>query len=176
MRDSAGVLRLGRLYFVSPGQINFEVPAVTAYAGSGLVSAATVTIKNATPGIFTANGNGAGVPAALALRVAPNGAQSPVIVFQCNAAGCSPAPIVMGGDQVFIELYGTGARKRTSLENVTCTIGGVAAPVAFAGAQRVIGLDQINVQIPDSLRGRGEVQLLLTVDGETANPVTLNVQ
>ncbi len=184
VRDSAGVLRLGRLYFVSPGQINFEVPGatavgdatVTAYAGSGLVSTDTVSIKNVAPGIFTANSSGAGVPAALALRVAPNGAQSPVNVFQCGAAGCVPAPIVMGGDQVFIELYGTGARKRTSLDNVTCTIGGVAAPVLFVGAQGIIGLDQINIQIPDSLRGRGEVQLLLTVDGEAANAVTLNIQ
>ena len=185
VQDSAGTNRLGRLYFVSPGQINFEVPAatavgnatVTAYAGSGLVSTATVAIKNTAPGIFTANGNGSGVPAALGLRVTPAGAQSPVNVFQCNAAGvCTPAPIAMGTDRIFIELYGTGARKRTSLDNVTCTIGGVSAPVAFVGAQGVIGLDQINIEVPASLRGRGEVPLVLTVDGEVANTVTLNIQ
>ncbi len=185
VQDSAGVNRLGRLYFVSPGQVNFEVPAataagdatVTAYAGSGLVSTATVAVKNASPGIFTANGNGSGVPAALGLRVTPAGAQSPVNVFQCNAAGvCTPAPIAMGTDRIFIELYGTGARKRTSLDNVTCTIGGVSAPVAFVGAQGVVGLDQINIEVPASLRGRGEVQLVLTVDGEAANSVTLNLQ
>ena len=185
VRDSAGVLRLGRLFFVSPGQINFEVPAaaaageagLTVYPGSGLISTGTVTIRNATPGIFTANGDGKGVPAALAVRVAPDGTQTAVNVFQCNASGvCAAAPIVMGNDQVFVSLYGTGVRKRTSLENVTCTIGGVAAPVAFAGAQGIVGLDQINIQIPASVRGRGEVPLLLTVDGETSNPVTLNVQ
>jgi len=185
VRDSAGVLRLGRLFFVSAGQANYEVPAATAvgnatvtvYAGSGLVDSGPVVIKNAAPGIFTANGNGAGVPAALAVRVAADGTQTPVNVFQCNAAGaCSTAPIVMGADRVFVSLFGTGVRKRTSLENVTCTIGGVAAPVAFAGAQGIIGLDQINIEIPASLRGRGEVPLLLTVDGETSNPVTLNVQ
>ena len=82
----------------------------------------------------------------------------------------------MGADRIFVSLYGTGARKRTSLENVTCTIGGVTAPVAFAGAQGIIGLDQINIEIPSSLRGRGEVPLLLTVDGESSNPVTLNIQ
>lgn len=184
VRDSAGVLRLGRLYFVSSGQINFEVPGataegeatVTAYAGTGLVSTGTVGIKNAAPGIFTASGNGTGVPAALALRVTPAGVQSPVNVFQCGSAGCSAVPMVFGGDQIYLELYGTGARNRTSLANVTCTIGGVTAPVAFVGAQGVVGLDQINVQIPDSLRGRGEVQLVLKVDGESANTVTLNVQ
>jgi uncharacterized protein (TIGR03437 family) len=185
VQDSAGVNRLGRLYFVSPGQVNFEVPAatavgdatVTAFAGSGLVSTATVAIRNASPGIFTANGNGSGVPAALGLRVTPAGAQSPVNVFQCNAAGvCTPAPIAMGADRIFIELYGTGARKRTSLDNVTCTIGGVSAPVAFVGAQGVIGLDQINIEVPASVRGRGEVPLVLTIDGEVANTVTLNIQ
>jgi uncharacterized protein (TIGR03437 family) len=185
VQDSAGVNRLGRLYFVSPGQVNFEVPAatavgdatVTAFAGSGLVSTATVAIKNTSPGIFTANGNGSGVPAALGLRVTPAGAQSPVNVFQCNAAGvCTPAPIAMGADRIFIELYGTGARKRTSLDNVTCTIGGVSAPVAFVGAQGVIGLDQINIEVPASVRGRGEVPLVLTIDGEVANTVTLNIQ
>jgi uncharacterized protein (TIGR03437 family) len=185
VRDSAGVLRLGRLFFVSPGQINYEVPATTAsgdatvtvYTGTGTVAAGPVAIKNAAPGIFAANGNGAGVAAALAVRISADGTQSPVSVFQCNAAGtCSPAPIVMGEDQVFVSLFGTGVRKRTTLENVTCTIGGVAAPVSFAGAQGVVGLDQINIQVPAGVRGRGEVPVLLTVDGETSNPVTLNVQ
>ena len=187
VRDSAGVLRLGRLYFVSPGQINFEVPAstavgeatITVLTGTGSTSTGKVAIKNASPGIFTANGNGAGVPAALAVRVSADGTQTPVNVFACDAAGrCAPAPMSMGAatDQIFVSLYGTGVRKRTDLEKVTCTIGGVAAPVSFAGAQGSIGLDQINIQIPNSLRGRGEVAVLLTVDGETSNPVTLNVQ
>jgi len=185
VRDSAGVLRLGRLFFVSPGQANFEVPAATApgeatvtiYPGSGLVDSGPVTIKNTAPGIFTANGNGGGVPAALAIRVAPDGTQSPVNVFQCNSSGaCSPAPIAMGADRIFVSLYGTGVRKRTSLENTVCTVGGVAAPVSFAGSQGIIGLDQVNIEIPASVRGRGEVQLVLRVDGETSNTVTLNIQ
>ena len=187
VRDSANVLRLGRLYFVSPGQINYEVPAATAVGeatitvltGTGSTSTGKVAIKNATPGIFTANGNGAGVPAALAVRIGADGTQTPVNVFACDAAGrCAPAPISLGAatDQTFVSLYGTGVRKRTDLDKVTCTIGGVAAPVSFAGAQGSIGLDQINIQIPNSLRGRGDVPVLLTVDGETSNPVTLNVQ
>ena len=187
VRDSAGVLRLGRLYFVSPGPINFEVPAATAVGestitvlnGTGSTATGKVAIKNASPGIFTANGNGAGVPAALAVRVSADGTQAPVNVFACDAAGrCAPAPMSLGTvtDQTFVSLYGTGARKRTDLEKVTCTIGGVAAPVSFAGDQGSIGLDQINIQIPNSLRGRAEVAVLLTVDGETSNRVTLNVQ
>ncbi|MFN0101762.1 MAG: hypothetical protein ACKV2U_06680 [Bryobacteraceae bacterium] len=187
VRDSAGVLRLSRLFFVSPGQINFEVPAATAtgngtvtvYTGTGATSTGPVAIRNAAPGIFAASGNGAGVAAALAVRISADGVQTPVSVFQCDAAGkCVAAPIPMGAatDQVFVSLFGTGIRKRTSLDNVSCTIGGVAAPVAFAGPQGLVGLDQVNIQIPASLRGRGEAPVLLTVDGETSNPVTLNVQ
>ncbi len=37
-------------------------------------------------------------------------------------------------------------------------------------------LDQINIEIPRSLAGRGEVELLLLVDGQKANPVTLYIK
>jgi len=37
------------------------------------------------------------------------------------------------------------------------------------------GLDQVNIEIPPSLAGRGVVDLLLTIDGKTANPVTLRI-
>ena len=50
-------------------------------------------------------------------------------------------------------------------------------PVAFVGAQgEFVGLDQLNVQIPTSLRGRGTVPVVVTVDGQTTNTVTINVQ
>ncbi len=34
----------------------------------------------------------------------------------------------------------------------------------------------INLQIPASLRGRGVVQIVLTVDGQTANTVSISVR
>jgi uncharacterized protein (TIGR03437 family) len=56
-------------------------------------------------------------------------------------------------------------------------IGGATASVVFAGAQGEFpGLDQVNVQVPESLRGRGEVTLALTIDGQTTNTVTINVR
>ena len=69
-------------------------------------------------------------------------------------------------DQVFLILYGTGFRLVTSLDNVSCVIGRVPAQVFYAGAQNGFkGLDQMNVRIPTSLRGRGEVDVTLVVDG-----------
>jgi uncharacterized protein (TIGR03437 family) len=52
----------------------------------------------------------------------------------------------------------------------------VTAPVVFAGAQgQFVGLDQINVQLPAALRGRGIVPVVFTVDGQTSNTVMINV-
>jgi uncharacterized protein (TIGR03437 family) len=100
-------------------------------------------------------------------------------VYQCDNAGknCTPAPIDLGAatDVVVLTLYGSGIRNNTS--GVQVTIGGVDAAVLFAGPQGTFqGLDQVNVQIPSSLRGRGEVNLVLTADGKTANTVTINVR
>ena len=87
-------------------------------------------------------------------------------------------PINLGpeSDQVIVLLFGTGIRGRSSPSNVRVTIGGVNADVLFAGPQGVFaGLDQLNVRIPRSLIGRGEVDAVLTVDGKTANTVRLNI-
>src|SRR5438128_1969724 len=50
-------------------------------------------------------------------------------------------------------------------------------PVTNAGAQGVfVGLDQANIVIPRSLAGRGDVNVVLTVDGKTSNTVTNSVK
>jgi uncharacterized protein (TIGR03437 family) len=61
---------------------------------------------------------------------------------------------------------------------VIATIGGVRVPVLYAGAQSQFpGLDQINLgPIPQSLVGKGEVDVILTVDGVPANTVRLAFQ
>ena len=54
-------------------------------------------------------------------------------------------------------------------------VGGVAAPVSYASAQgNFVGLDQLNIRIPRTLIGRGEVDLVLSVDGKPGNTVKLN--
>jgi uncharacterized protein (TIGR03437 family) len=185
VQDSSGVLRLGGLSLASPGQINFLVPAATAggkaqvtvTSASGALATTSVDISAVMPSIFALGGSN--VAAAVAVRVAEDGTQTPVAVFQCSASGCTATPIDRGGagDSVFLTLFGTGLRKNTGLANVRATIGGVDAPVAFAGAQgEFAGLDQINLQLPASLRGRGDVSIILTVDGLTTNAVNINVR
>ncbi|MDQ3014035.1 MAG: hypothetical protein M3X11_25440 [Acidobacteriota bacterium] len=60
---------------------------------------------------------------------------------------------------------------------MTVKAGGIDAPVSFAGAiAGFAGLDQINARLPRSLVGRGEVDVVLTVDGQAANTVKINIK
>ena len=104
--------------------------------------------------------------------------QFPVPVFQCGDKGCVGVPIALGVDRpVYVSFYGTGIRNRSSLGNVTVAIHGVSLPVLYAGpAPNYVGLDQVNVGLPLTLRGSGETNVVLTVDGQLSNVVTINVQ
>jgi uncharacterized protein (TIGR03437 family) len=104
--------------------------------------------------------------------------QSPVPVFQCGNLGCVSVPIALGVDQpIYVSFYGTGIRNRSSLGNVTVTIKGVSVPALYAGpAPSFVGLDQVNVGLPLTLRGSGECDVTLTVDGQSSNVVTINVR
>jgi uncharacterized protein (TIGR03437 family) len=189
VRDSTGTERLAPLFFVSPGQVNYEVPAQTANgpatltitSGDGAVSTGVIDVSTVAPGLFTANASGQGVAAALAVRATADGQQTMVPVFQCSggAGTCVSTPIDLGAatDVVALELFGTGIRGRSLLSNVSCTVGGVTANVAYAGAQGgYVGLDQVNVSLPRSLAGRGEMDVNLVVDGHAANTVKINVK
>ena len=184
LRDSAGLLKLARLYFVSPGQINFEVPTglasgtatATVYTATGEVASGNLTVGPVAPGLFSMSGDGKGIAAVTAIRVNADQTQSPVELFRCTGSGCVATPVDVASGPVFLSLFGTGIRGRASLTGVRCTVGGVDLPVLFAGPQGAPGLDQVNVELPASLRGRGEVPVILTVDGKVANTVTLTIQ
>jgi len=182
VKDSAGVSRPAGLYYVSHGQIDYLMPAGTAPGVATVTvgkTASAALISSVAPGLFTANGNGKGVAAAIAVRVSSNGAKVPVQVFQCGGAGCVSVPMDLGAptDTLVVELYGTGIRGRTSPSNVVAQIRGVPAQIAYAASQlQFDGLDQVNVYVPRSLAGAGEVPVVLTVDGITANVVTINIK
>lgn len=185
VRDAAGVLRLGALSFVSPGQINYVMPAaaaagtatVTVYAANGATATGTAQIGKVAPALFVING--ANVAAATAIRVNADNSQSPVDVFTCGATAesCTGAPISLATGPVYLTLYGTGVRNRTSLDTVKATVGGVDAPILFAGPQGTFpALDQVNVQVPASVAGRGNVPIVVTIDGQSSNQAVINVR
>ena len=181
--DAAGVGRAAPLLYVSPGQINFLVPDGTAPGLATLAVAGqtfTAAIQPVAPTLFSMNGAGSGVAAATAIMVqAANPLlQTSVPVFQCAGASCASVPIVLGADTpVYVSFFGTGIRNRSSLANVTMTINGIGVPVLYAGpAPGFTGLDQVNAALVLSLRGSGESNAVLTVDGQVANTVTIDVQ
>jgi len=189
VKDANGTTRNAPLFFVSPTQINFQIPAGTS-AGNATISVlnngtsvgqGALTIASVVPGLFTANATGQGVPAAVLLRVKADGTQSYEAISQYDTAQSRfvATPIDLGSstDQLFLVAFGTGFRNRTSLSTVSATIGGTSASVNFAGAQgNLIGVDQANIIIPRSLAGRGAVDLILTADGNSSNTVSINIK
>ena len=54
-------------------------------------------------------------------------------------------------------------------------MGGVDAEVLFAGAApEWTGLDQVNVRLPRALSGRGTVDVLITADEKSSNPLQVS--
>ena len=189
VRDGAGEERLAPLFFVAPTQVNYQIPAgaaageatVTITIGDGQVSTGTINIAAVAPGLFSAASSGQGVAAAVVLRVKADGAQSYESAARYDAAQNRfvALPIDLGeeGDQVFLILFGTGFRHQRDLAAVTVKLGDVETGALFAGPQDgFAGLDQLNLRIPRSLAGRGEVDVMLNVDGHEANRVKIHVK
>ncbi len=185
--DSSGVQRSAPLIYVSPSQINFVVPdgvapgpANFAVANGSTTQTAGAMIQPVVPTLFSANSTGSGVAAATAIRTqaANPQLQSPVPVFQCTSAGCVSVPISLGVDTpVYLTLYGTGIRNRSSLANVTVKINNTSVPVQYAGpTPNFTGLDQVNVSLVLSLRGSKETDVVLMVDGQGSNVVRINIE
>jgi uncharacterized protein (TIGR03437 family) len=188
VRDAAGVERASPLFFVSPGQINFQIPVGTATGtalltvlrGSETVSTGTATINRVAPALFAADASGQGFPAAVVLRVKANGAQlfEPVVALDATGKLIGvPVDLSVEGDQVFLLLFGTGIRNNSGVVNVSAKAGSMLVEVQYAGAQGdFVGLDQINLRLPRVLAGLGTAELLLTVDGRAANPLKIIIK
>ena len=182
-----------QLFFVSDGQVNYLVPpnapagdapvVVTSTAANGdqIISRGSIKIAPAAPALFTANANGAGVPAAVTGRVNAGGQ----FVFDPNPpfepdpvtpGRLIPSPIDVGTDAqpAFLILFGTGLRNAAA-GSIRAVIGGLDIPVAVAPAPGFTGLDQANLQIPTSLKGRSEVDVTLVAAGVSSNPVKVNL-
>lgn len=187
VRDFTGAERPSPLSFVSPGQINFLLPAGAA-VGPALLRVVTpggelslnIQVDRVAPGIFAANRNGQGPPAAVGVRVRAGGAQEHFFTFRERAGtgDFEPAIIEFGPpeEQVFVSLFCTGLRRHQT--PVSASVGGLAVPVTSSGPQgQYEGLDQVNIgPLPRALAGRGAVDVFLTVDGKRSNTVVLNVR
>jgi len=164
-----------------PISVSLAVFVYHADLSPAKIVALPVMIVAVAPGLFSGNSNGQGVAAALVLRVKGNGTQvfEQLAVFDPGTNSVVAVPIDLGPpeDEVFLVLYGTGMRFRSSLSGAQLTVGGTALEVLFLGSHSVfVGLDQLNARLPRSLAGRGEVSVVLVVDGKPANVVTINIR
>lgn len=133
-------------------------------------------VATVAPGIFTLNG--ANLAAAVGILASADGTQTPIQVYTVNSAGAVVAnPINLGSasDQVYLELYGTGI-EAAGTSNVQVTVGGTSVPVQYAGKSSFEGEDQVNILLPHSLSGAGNVTVQVTASGIAANPVQITIQ
>ncbi len=158
------------LYFVSPGQINAQIPYQTA-AGSmatlqvnsnGQSAASQFTVAAAAPGIF-ADASGALVPNPTAQR------GQTIALFVTGEGAASPAPVT-----------GSAPAPDTipkPIQAVSITVGGipVATPFPFIGIPSwAIGLTQINFTVPSNA-GIGAQPVVVTVGGAASAAANLTI-
>jgi len=170
--DSRNTTRAAPLYYVSPTQIIYIIPAGTAAGTAQLAIGAqrtTVEVAPTAPGIYSANQTGSGVAAATYIRITSREIRTEGYIFDplTNADTGVPAA---AGDQIYLILYGTGLRGGPAV----ATVGEIRVPVAGPVAQgQYEGLDQINLG-PLPLRiGPGSKQIVIRQGDDLANIVTV---
>ena len=181
------------LFFVSPGQINFQVPwellgqtqaSITVTSNGVMSDPQTINLAPFHPGIFATNATGTGqgtiLIAATGEVAAPSG----------SIPGRAARPVTRGD---FISIFCTGLGTVTnqpatgapasanplSMTPATpsVTIGGAPATMSFSGlSPGFVGLNQVNVQVPGNAPTGDAVEVVLTIGGVTSNTVTIAVQ
>ena len=175
VKDSAGVERLSPLFFVSPQQINYQIPdgtvggqaIVTVTASDGRAHGGLVQIDSTAPAIFTTNQQGTGAAAALdALTYAA----APFNASQSN------------GQPNILAIFGTGlGADATDVDgnvnaSVEARIDGLAVTVEYAGrAPGFVGLNQFNIVLPVGISS-GTHTLTVSRNGAAGNPVTIAIK
>jgi uncharacterized protein (TIGR03437 family) len=167
------------VYYVSPGQINFQVPWASPVSGTvgvavtlngGSSSSVNVPVATAAPGLFVLASKQAAVENSdFSVNDPSNPAKvgSTIFAFLTGSGPVAPAAASGVPASTTTLVYATAS--------VSATIGGLPATVSFAGlAPGFIGLVQLNIIVPTSLSA-GSYPLIVTIDGQASNaaPITL---
>ena len=176
------------LQFVSPGQINGVLPfglgadaaqQIVVKHGAALSTPESISVSQAQPAVFTQNFSGAG--AGIVVGVRPDGSQFLVSSSERLSAG-DVAVIYCAGlglvDQpVDASQAAPGDPLARTVNGVSVTIGGVDAPVFYAGlAPGFAGLYQINATVQPGTPAGESVPLQLTVNDILNPTVTVAVE
>lgn len=175
IRDSAGTERSAPLFFVSAGQINYQIPEGTATgpasvivtSSDGRISSAVVPIAQAAPSIFTFNQGGSG-PA-----VAVDALTGTLAPFAATRAGGEPNILSVFGTGLGADATDTGGNVSASVQ---ATIDGSAVSILYAGpAPGFVGLNQWNVVLPAGISS-GTHTLVMRRNGVASNTVTIAIR
>jgi uncharacterized protein (TIGR03437 family) len=165
------------LSYVGPSQINFQVPYETPTGTFDLVVAANggasdsvpITVASVAPGILVYGDNWGVIQDQGYSIIGPSNPAkvgSYVTLYGIGAGAVSPA--VATGD------VAPNLPLSTPLAEVTASINGVPAAVAFAGlTPGSVGLLQVNLQIPELPSGTYPIQI--TVGGVSSNTPSITV-
>ncbi|MCH7978231.1 MAG: hypothetical protein IH935_04545 [Acidobacteria bacterium] len=175
------------LLFASAGQINAQVPygivtntehQLVVQRGNSFTVPEPVTVAAAQPAIFTLDQSGTGqglvfaaTEAGLVLAEPATPAKAgDVVVIWCAGLGEVDQPVMAGEGA-------PSSPPAITADPVTVTIGGINAPVQFAGlAPGFTGLYQVNAVVPEGVQSGDDVAVVLTVAGQSSPPVTVALQ
>jgi uncharacterized protein (TIGR03437 family) len=171
----------GYITFVSPGQVNIQVPwELQGYSSAkmkatlfenGYGNVVTVPIANYAPAIFEIS---PGVAAALdqnnqVITASNPAARGTYIEVFCNGLGPVSNQPASGNPALATPLSSTSTLP-------TVTIGGVNANVTFSGLTPTLeGLYQINVQVPSNAPA-GNQPIVVSIGGATAKTSNVNLK
>jgi uncharacterized protein (TIGR03437 family) len=176
------------IHFTSAGQVNAIFPyglavntthQLIVMRGNTLSVPQSITVAPTRPAVFATNAqgfgqghiyvSGPGGVLTLADAVHPAAAGDVIVLYAAGLGAVDPP--VPAGTATPPQLF------RTTNE-VTATIGGVAARVDFAGLAPYFaaGLYQVNITVPDGVTPGSEVPLVLIQNGQPSPPVTMAVK
>jgi uncharacterized protein (TIGR03437 family) len=183
--DASGVTRRGGILWASAGwgQVNFVIPTesavgparMTIVRDDGSRTGVAITVADVAPGFWTGV-SCRGPASGYARQIFEDGRVAQSLLSQCKGAECKTVPVPMArGSRSTIVLKASGFRYATSADRIVVTLGGVRLPVISYGPAPEEGMDQVTLEIPASLRGLGEADLIAHVDGRVSNAVQVRV-
>ena len=183
--DSRGVTHPAAIFYATAGwgQINFVIPPAAATGPArmtivredGSRESTQITIADTAPGFWTGvscRGPAQGV----ATQVFPDGRKASMQIQECKPGNCWPNAIpVTAGATTRVSMKASGFRYAGSPKDIVATVGGVRVPVISFGPAEDPGVDQVTIEIPASLRGKGVLDLICHLNGRVSNAVQINI-
>ncbi len=160
------------LLYVSPLQINYQIPDSTPTGAMEVIveranarSREMIQVRSAGFAAFSFDSTGTGNGAIL------------------NGRTFQPGPHEMQterGEATILALFGTGLGEASSRDfvskRVRVFVGGLEAKVHYAGPQgQFVGLEQINFELPPGVAQHGTLPVMVKIDDQPTNSVTVDV-